>query len=153
MRSSGERPVGDEKAHQAISLEQVEAKLASCARPQSTWPCESWYLWSGLWLFHGVWVGELGSPSRQQCVQPAAHLLRGTGTLLVFPRTQLGLDQIACQHQMIVSNGHQVAPALKLLGGTHTRLVPQQRLFRKAIALFLAEAPPIARAIDTRSAC
>src|SRR5436309_9330649 len=57
-----------------------------------------------------------GAQSWQQCVQPAAHLLRGTGTLLVFPGAQLGRDQVACQHQVIMDNGHQVAPALKLFG-------------------------------------
>src|SRR5437764_10131854 len=88
------------------------------------------------------WVSR-GPQSRQQCVQPASHLLRGTRTPLVFPRAKLGLDQITCQNQMIVGNGDQVAPTLKLFGGAHTRLVPKQRLFLKTIAMLLAEAQSI----------
>src|SRR5438876_3994807 len=90
------------------------------------------------------WAGW-GPQSRQECVQPASHLLRGARTLLVFPGTQLGLDQIACQHQVIVDNGHDVAPTLQLLRSAQTRLVPEQRLFLKAIAMFLAETQSIAQ--------
>src|SRR5713226_8808548 len=50
------------------------------------------------------------------------------------------LDQIASQDQMIVGNGNNVAPALKLRWGAQTSLRPQQRLFVKAVAVFLAEA-------------
>src|SRR5436853_7825214 len=40
-----------------------------------------------------------GPQSRQQCVHPASHLLRGTGTLLVCPRAKLGLDDSECHNQ------------------------------------------------------
>src|SRR5947199_2451150 len=59
------------------------------------------------------WTGW-SAQSRQEGVHPASHLLRGARTLLVFPGTQLGLDQITCQDQVIVDDGHDMAPALKL---------------------------------------
>src|SRR2546429_3767706 len=90
------------------------------------------------------WAGW-GAQSRQECVHPATHLLRSRLALRVFPRTKLGLDQVACQHQVIVDTSHQVRPALKLCGRPHTRLFPQQRLFVEAIAMFLAEAQRIAQ--------
>src|SRR5260221_10063020 len=83
--------------------------------------------------------------SRQQWGHGASHLLRRTRTSLVFPRAHLGLDQIMCQHQMIVSNGDDVAPALKLFGGAQTRLVPEQRLLLKATAMLLTETQGIAQ--------
>ena len=76
----------------------------------------------------------------QQCVHRATHLLRSRITVRVFPRTKRGLDQFACQHQVIVGNSHHVGPALELFGSTQTRLSPQQRLFVEAIAMFLAKA-------------
>src|SRR5437870_5047754 len=93
----------------------------------------------------GLWRASRRAQRWQQCVHPATHLLRSRLALRVFPRTKRGLDQVACQHQVIVDNSHQVRPALKLCGRPHTRLFPQQRLFVEAIAMFLAKAQSIAQ--------
>src|SRR5260370_32605562 len=92
----------------------------------------------------GLWGACRGTQWWQQCVHPALHLLRGTRTSLVFPRAQFCFNQIAGQHQEIVNNGHDVGPALKLLWGPQPRLIPQQRLLLKAIAMFLTETAHIA---------
>ncbi|MBA2677148.1 MAG: hypothetical protein H0U76_01935, partial [Ktedonobacteraceae bacterium] len=75
----------------------------------------------------------------QQFVHPATHLLQGKRTLFALPRTQLDLNQVAGQKQMIMGNGHNLAPALKLLWSAQTRFCPQQRLLIKAIAMLLTK--------------
>ena len=45
---------------------------------------------------------------------------------------------------MVMSNGDDMAPKLKLLWGVQARLLPQQGLFVKAIAMLLGEAQSIA---------
>src|SRR5258706_3215061 len=79
-----------------------------------------------------------GSQTRQQFANPASHLLRGGHPLLVFPRTQFRFDHRTRQNHLIVGNRHDQAPALKLLWSTQARFFPQQRLFVKAIAVFLS---------------
>src|SRR5260221_17730 len=92
-----------------------------------------------------VWSPGRGAQTSQQFVHPASHLLRRRHTMFAFPRTQFCFDQIASQHQMIVRTGNNMAPTLKLLWGPQTRGFPQQRLFVKAIAMFLPETQHIAQ--------
>ncbi len=75
----------------------------------------------------------------QQFAHRPMHLLRGRRPMPTFPRAQLGFHQIAGQNQMIVGNGHQMRPALKLLRSPQTRLVPEQGLLLKALAMLMAE--------------
>src|SRR5258706_5058521 len=93
----------------------------------------------------GLWRASGRAQLWQQFAHAATHLLWSRFPLLVFPRTKLGGDQFACQDQVIVDNGHKVGPALKLFGSTQTRLFPQQGLFVKAIAMFLAKAQNISQ--------
>jgi hypothetical protein len=58
---------------------------------------------------------------------------------------QFHFNQIASQNQMSVNNGNDLAPALKLLWGAQAWLLPHQRLFVKAIAMFLPEAQHVAQ--------
>src|SRR5438132_7149714 len=64
-----------------------------------------------------------------------AHLLQGDRTMAALPRQPHGLYQRTSQHQLIVDDGHDLRPALKLLWGPQARLPPQQVLLVKAIAV------------------
>src|SRR6266487_5597612 len=90
-----------------------------------------------------LWCPGWGPQTCQQFVHPASHLLRGRLALLVFPWAQFWLNQVAGQHQMVMHNGDNMTPALKLLWGPQTRGFPQQRLFVKAIPMLLPEAENI----------
>src|SRR5450631_3771926 len=79
----------------------------------------------------------------QQFVDPAAHLLQGHATMFALPWAQLDLNEISGQKQLIMRNGHNQAPALKLLWGAQARLVPQQALFIEAIAMLLTKSQSI----------
>ncbi len=57
--------------------------------------------------------------------------------MLAFPRMKQDLDHIPRQHQVIVGDGHDMAPALTLSRSPQTGLGPHHCLFAKAIALFL----------------
>src|SRR5450631_2400978 len=92
-----------------------------------------------------LWRTRKGAQTCQQFVHPASHLLRRRHTMFAFPRTQFCFDQIASQHQMIVRHGNNMAPTLKLLWGPQTRGFPQQRLFVKAIAMFLPETQSVSQ--------
>src|SRR5229473_8380990 len=94
-----------------------------------------------------AWFGwrSRSAQTWQQLVDPATHLLRRTRSLLVFPRTQFWFDQIASQHQMVVCDSNDQSPALKLLWCAQTGFFPHQRLFVKAIAMFLPETQRIAQ--------
>src|SRR5450631_707279 len=81
----------------------------------------------------------------QQFVDPAAHLLQGHATMFALPWAQLDLNEISGQKQLIMRNGHNQAPALKLLWGAQARLVPQQALFIEAIAMLLTKSQGIAQ--------
>src|SRR5713226_5185323 len=96
----------------------------------------------------GRFPTRLGGPSwrtqlRQQFTHPSTHLLWRRLALLVFPRMQFNLDQIACQNHKIMRNGDDMRPALKLFRCTHTRPFPQQRLLVEAISMFLTKAQNI----------
>src|SRR5690348_4250189 len=84
-----------------------------------------------------------GSQLCQQFVEPATHLLQGHRTVLALPGTQLRFDQRASQHQMVMSNRHQVTPPFKLLRGAQTWFFPQERLLIEAIAMLLAKAQSV----------
>ena len=74
-----------------------------------------------------------------------AHLLRRSFSLTALPGTQTGLHQWTRQHQVIVHDGDDLAPAFKLRWGAQPGLCPQQALLVKAIAMFVRVAPPIAQ--------
>src|SRR5216683_33104 len=93
-----------------------------------------------------LWSPGRGTQTCQQFVHPAPHLLRGWLALLAFPRTQFHFDQVAGQHQMVVCNGDNVTPTLKLLWGPQTWGFPQQRLFVKTVAMLLPKATNISQA-------
>src|SRR6266567_1380032 len=88
----------------------------------------------------------------QQFAHPATHVLRSCLALLVFPWTKLGGNAMASQDQKIVGNGHEKRPPLKLFGRAQSRFCPQQALFVKAIAVFLAKATDISQA-NVRDVC
>src|SRR5581483_4429536 len=82
------------------------------------------------------WPGW-GTQLSQQFVEPAAHLLQGSWTVFAFPRVQDWLYQRGRQHQLVVSHSYHLAPESKGLRSAQTRLLPQQSLFVKTIAMFL----------------
>src|SRR5258708_1780976 len=74
-----------------------------------------------------------------------AHLLWTRWTLAGLPGTQPGVHLWTRQHQVIVHNGDDLAPAFKLRWGAQPGLCPQQALLVEAIAMFVRVAPPIAQ--------
>jgi hypothetical protein len=82
---------------------------------------------------------------RQQFRQASSHLLGGSRSLLVFPPTQFWLDQRTRQHQMIMGQGDDVAPALKLLRRPQARFLPEPRLLVQTVAVFLPKAQRVAQ--------
>src|SRR5438067_5082234 len=98
----------------------------------------------------GRFSAWLGRPSRSaQCRQKWSHrstnLLWGHRTGRSLPGLALGWEQRTSEHQQIVHNGHDLRPALKLLRRAQARLVPQQGLFLKTIAMFHAKATFVKR--------
>ena len=87
-----------------------------------------------------------GSQLIQQFVHPAMLLLQGHGTMFALPWAQLDLNQVTEQKQMMMSNADNLTPALKLLWGPQARLIPEQSLFIKAIAMLLAKPQGVAQA-------
>src|ERR1700687_6107400 len=93
-----------------------------------------------------LWWLSRGAQTCQQFVHPAPHLLRRSQALFAFPRTQCRLNQVARQNQMIVNDGDDLGPALKLFWGAQTRLFPQECLFVKTVAVLLSATASISQA-------
>src|SRR6266516_439492 len=89
--------------------------------------------------------GSRSSQGGKNWGQRSPNLLRCDGTPRTFPGLPLGFEQEAGQHQQVVSNRQDLRPALKLLRGEQTRLVPQQLLLLKAIGMFHAKAALVKR--------
>src|SRR6266571_8723898 len=73
------------------------------------------------------------------------HLLWTGWTPTRLPGSQHGLHQWTRQHQLIVHDGDDLAPAFKLRWSAQPGLDPQQGLLLEAIAMFVGVAPPIAQ--------
>src|SRR6266852_9282488 len=91
-----------------------------------------------------------GRPSRRSQLHHKfghrpAHLLGRSVALTALPGTQTGLHQWTRQHQVIVHDGDDLAPAFKLRWGAQPGLCPQQVLLLEAIAMFMRVAPPVAQ--------
>src|SRR5260221_138686 len=74
----------------------------------------------------------------------SARLLRSRRSADAFPRPQVGLPKLASQDQLVLHNGDQLAPALKLLWRAQARVAPQQGLLLETVAMFLRVAPFVA---------
>src|SRR5579883_1344102 len=90
------------------------------------------------------YLGRCANLRQHVCHDPT-HLPRRHPLAPAFPGTIGGLAKHPSQNQLVHRAGHHQTPALKLLWGTHMYLRPQQVLFEKAIAVFVGEAPSIAR--------
>src|SRR6266704_2248622 len=90
------------------------------------------------------WLSR-GAQSRKKWSHGSTNLLRGHWTRRRLPVQALGWEQGTGEDQQIMDNGHNLRPTLKLLRGAQARLVPQQGLFLKAIAMFHAIAARVER--------
>ena len=94
-----------------------------------------------------AWFGRSGGCS-QLCHNGghgSSYLLWRSFPLGALPGTQHRLHLRLCQHQMIMHDGDDLAPAFKLRWGTQLGMCPQQALLLETIAMFVRVAPPIAQ--------
>jgi hypothetical protein len=87
-----------------------------------------------------LWGTSRGAQWGQQFAHSPTYLLRGRLAILVLPRAKRWRGPVTREDQQIVGNGYQMTPALKLCWGSQLGFVPQQTLFVKTVAMFLAEA-------------
>ena len=94
-----------------------------------------------------AWFGRL-SRRPQLCHNFAhrpTHLLWRSFPLTRFPGSQRRLHLWTGQHQLIMHDSDDQAPAFKLRWGPQPGLCPQQGLLLEAIAMFVGVAPSIAQ--------
>src|ERR1700692_281900 len=91
-------------------------------------------------LARASWCAKL----REEGWHHPTNLPGGNWSLFAFPWSVQGSSQGACHIQLIEDDGHQPAPALKLLGSPHMHPRPKQIAFEKAVAMLLRETQAIA---------
>jgi hypothetical protein len=76
----------------------------------------------------------------QNATHHATDLSRSDHAPPSLPRAIASLSQVSRQAQLIHSNAHDYAPALKLLWGSHMNLAPEQILFQVPIPMLVRKA-------------
>src|SRR5437588_3340006 len=93
-----------------------------------------------------LWWSRGSAQLRQKAGHGSASLCQRQNRVARFPRSIDACDQGTGQDQLVMGARDDLCPALGLLWGAQTWLIPQQHLLVQPIAMFLRVAQPIGRA-------